>query len=109
DDDAGQAKPGGKIKGEELQQRAQRQMRDDQERARGDQHRYVALERDLQKSFESKRLGQHDEERDDKQRRQLAGQRNDRVAARGLQPLPGTAAAKFGADRIARRERDDDM
>ena len=71
--------------------------------------RQVSLEGDLQHALQEERLGQHDQEEDAEQRRELAGQRDDRIASGAFEPGPRVAAAEFGADRIACGERDHHM
>ena len=101
--------PVAKIAGQELQQGAERQIGNDQEGARGDHQRQVSPEGDLQHALQEERLDQHDQEEDAEQRRELADQRDDRIAAGAFEPGPRVAAAEFGADRIARGQRDHHM
>ena len=84
-------------------------MSDNQERTCGHHQRYVSPEGDLQHSLQEERLSQHDQEEDTEQRRELADQRDDRIAAGAFEPLSRVAAAEFRSDRIARRERDHHM
>ena len=72
-------------------------------------HRHIAPEGNLQNSLQNKRLCQHDEEKDDKQRRKLAHERDDRIATGAFKPGPRVSPTKFRADRIACRERDHHM
>ena len=72
-------------------------------------HRHVALERDAEQSLQDQRHRQHDEEEDREQRRELARERDDRIAARAGEPGAHAAPPELGADRIAGGERDDDM
>ena len=109
DNEAGEAEPGREVAHQELQQRAQRQIADDQQRARGDHHGHVALERDLEQALQQQRHRQHDQEEDREQRRKLARQRDDRIAAGAGEPGAHAATAELGADRIAGGERDHHM
>ena len=109
DDEPGDAEPGGEVSHQKLKQRGQREIADDQQRARGDHHDHVALERDLEQAFEYQRHRQHDDEEDGEQRCKLARQRDDRIAAGAGEPGAHAAAAELGADRIAGGERDHRM
>ena len=107
DDEAGEAEPGREVAHQKLQQRAERQIGDDQQRCRGNDHRHIALERDSEQSLQDQRHRQHDDEEDREQRRELAGERDDRIAARAGEPRAHAAPPELGADRIAGGERDD--
>ena len=77
--------------------------------AGGDHHRQVALEGNFQHALQEQRHGQHDQKEDREQRRELAGQRDDRIAAGAFEPGAHAAPAELGADRIAGGERDHHM
>ena len=109
DDEPGETEPGGEVAHQQLHQRAQREVADDQQRSRGDHHRHVALERDFEQPLQDQRYRQHDDEEDGEQRCQLARQRHDRVAARAGEPGAHAAAPELGAHRIAGGEPDDRM
>ena len=109
DDEAGQAETSREVAHQKLHQRAQCQIADDQQRRRNDDHRHVALERNPEQSLQNERHRQHDDEENPEQRRELAGQRHDRIAARASEPGAHAAAAELGAHRIAGRDRDDHM
>ena len=109
DDEAGQAEADREVAHQKLQQRAQCQIADDQQRSRDDHHRHIALERDPEQSLQNQRHRQHDDEEDREQRRKLARQRDDRVAARAGEPGAHAAPAELGANRVAGGDRDDHM
>ncbi len=110
DEQAGQSQSRREVAGQELQQRAERQMGDDQQRGRRPP---ISGRSPLNgiSSTPSRNSGSASmiRKKMHKQRRQLAGQRDDRIAAGAFQPGPRVAAAEFGADRIARGERDHHM
>ena len=106
-DEAGEAKPGRKVADQELQQSSERQIGDDKERRRGNDHRHIALEGNVQQPLENQRHRQHDQEEDCEQRRELAGERDTRVPTRAGEPGAYAAPPEFGADRVASGERDD--
>jgi len=55
----------------------------------------------LQRPLQKERLDQHDQEEDAEQRRELAGQGSDRIAASALQPLSRVATAELASDGLA--------
>ena len=107
--EARKSEPRRQVAGQELQQGAQRQVGNNQEGASGDHQRHVSPEGDLQHALQEERLDQHDQEEDAEQRRELAGQRDDRIATGAFEPGPRVATAEFGADGIACGERDHHM
>ena len=64
DHEAGEAEAGREVAHQELHQRSQRQVADDQQRACSHHHRHVALERNPEQSFQDERHRQHDDEED---------------------------------------------
>ena len=107
--EARKSQPRRQVAGQELQQGAERQVGNDQEGASGDHQRQVSPEGDLQHALQEERLNQHDQEEDAEQRRELAGQRDDRIASGAFEPGPRVATAEFGSDGIACGERDHHM
>ena len=75
--------------------------------ARSHDHRHIALERNAEQSLQDDRHQQHDDEEDAEQRRELAGECHNRVAARASEPGAHAAAVELGAYRIAGGDRDD--
>ena len=109
DHDAGQPKPGREVAHQELQERTQRQIADQEQRRGNDDHCHIALEGDAEQPFQDQRHRQHDHEKDRKQRRELPGERHDRIATGAGEPGAHATTAKFGADRIAGGDRHDHM
>ncbi len=109
DHETGEAEPGREVEHQELHQRPQRQVADDQQASCGHHHRQVALERNPEQSLQNERRRQHDDEENQEQRRELAGERDDRVATRAGEPGAHAAPAELGADGVAGGERDDHM
>ena len=108
-EEARKSEPGRQVADQELQQGAHRQIGNNQQGAGGDHQRQVSPEGDLQHALQKQRLGQHDQEEDTEQRRELAGQGCDRIATGTFEPGPRVATAEFGADGIAGGERDHHM
>ena len=102
--------PAASSRGQRLQQGAKAtDTGNDQQAAGSDQQRQVSFEGDFQHAFENERLGQHDQHKDAEQWRELAGERDDRIASGAFEPGPRVATAEFGANGIAGGERDHDM
>ncbi len=66
--ETGQAEPGREVAHQELQQGAQREITDDEKRARGHDHGDIAAERDAEQPLENERHDQHDDKEDREQR-----------------------------------------
>ena len=107
DNDAGEAKAGREVAHQKLHQRAQRQIADDQQRPGNHNHRHVAFEPNSEQTLQNERLRQRHDEENPEQRRKLAGECHNRVAARAGEPGAHAAAAELGAHRIAGGDRDD--
>ncbi len=106
-DEAGKPEPSRKVARQKLQQRSKRQVADDQQHAGGDHHRHIALERDLEQSLQDQRHRQHDDDEDREQGRELARQRDDRIAAGAGEPGAHAAPPELGAHCVAGGDRDD--
>jgi hypothetical protein len=74
-----------------------------------DHRRRVTFERGPERALNDQRRGEHDEKKDSKQVRKLAGKCNDRIAARARKPPAHAASLELDADRVAGGERDHDV
>jgi hypothetical protein len=74
-----------------------------------DDQRRVAPELDIEHPLKDQGDRQHDEKEDREQRGELAGERDDRIAARAFEPGAHAAPSELGADRITGREHNNDV
>ena len=107
--DRGHAHAEREISCEKLKQPAERKIGDDEQAGRGPHQHRVAAKGNIEEAVDDAGVGDHHQNKNRKQRRELAEKRGERAAAGGLEPCTQAAPRKFGPDRIASGDRDDDV
>ena len=107
--DRGHAHADREISGEKLKQPAKRKIGDDEQAGRRPHQHRVAAKGNIEEAVDDAGVGDHHQNKNRKQRRELAEKPGERAAAGGLEPCTQAAPRKFGPDRIASGDRDDDV